>query len=58
MNIQEQASLLTVVISALNNIELKGKNNLDNLSGSIRILEEMWVEIQRTTQTVTEQGER
>jgi len=32
---------LTLVLSALNNIEVKGKTNLNNLSVSIELLEEI-----------------
>lgn len=32
---------LTTVINVLNNIEVKGLQNMDNLAGSIRILNEI-----------------
>lgn len=35
----ENLTLLKVVISTLNSVEVKGKDNLDKLLGSIRALE-------------------
>lgn len=36
---------LTLVINALGNVEVHGKNNLNNLGGSIQILEEICADL-------------
>ena len=41
MEKSEKLNRLSSVMSALNNIEVKGRSNLINLSGSIAIIEEI-----------------
>lgn len=41
MNKMDILNRIFTVVHVLNNIEVKGKQNLDNLSGSIKLLEEI-----------------
>lgn len=40
MNKTDVLNRIFAVVRVLNNVEVKGKQNLDNLSGSIKLLEE------------------
>lgn len=52
---EEMIQKMTLVLNALNNISVSGKQNLGNLSGSIAIIEDVIAELQAAE--VTQAGE-
>jgi len=47
MNINEIKNNVAMVINALNTIDVRGKNNLTALGGSIGVLESVYEELQK-----------
>lgn len=54
MNANEILSAISSVIGVLNNVEVKGKQNLANLHGAISILEDVYGKIIRPEKPDTE----
>lgn len=50
MDNTELYNRIATIVAVLNNIEVKGRQNLDNLSGSIRLLEEVAATLQQAQQ--------
>lgn len=50
---QQITNRLNIVLNALNNVYVKGKENLGNLSGSIAIIEELSAMLSDDSITIT-----